>query len=156
MIRVPEILYLSSIEMGDSRKSKSVLEDLLDHRVPRKRRLNSTVNSGVVVEGGTLANWIKTDAPRDSRQQRRRGGRQGAGSSAFPQRCRRRKAARRTRRRRIPDASRRYGAVGFLRPSHLVAEMIAQFNERALHEPESSGLPPKSARVVDSSSPCAE
>ena len=29
----------------------------------------------------------------------------------------------------FPDDSRRYGAVGFLRPAHLVAEMIAQLND---------------------------
>lgn len=117
-----------SVELGDSRKIR-VLEDLFIIGFPEKGGATITVNRGVVEGMDILANWIKTDArvihgnsggaavnsegrligiPTKVVADEQPVDRDGDG---------------------FPDDSRRYGAVGFLRPSHLVAEMIAQLND---------------------------
>lgn len=122
---VSESLTFPSIEMGDSRKIR-LLEDLFIIGFPEKGGSTVTVNRGVVEGKDILANWIKTDArvihgnsggaavnsegrligiPTKVLADDQPVDRDGDG---------------------FPDDSRRYGAVGFLRPSHLVAEMLAQ------------------------------
>lgn len=139
-------LTFPSIEMGDSRKIK-VLEDLFIIGFPEKGGSTITVNRGEVEGKDVLANWIKTDArvihgnsggaavdsegrligiPTKVIADEQPIDRDGDG---------------------FPDDSRRYGAVGFLRPSHLVAEMIAQLNEGAS---ENRALP-SAPRMADSS-----
>jgi len=117
-----------SIEMGDSRKIR-LLEDLFIVGFPEKGGSTITVNRGVVEGRDILANWIKTDArvihgnsggaavnsegrligiPTKVVADEQPVDRDGDG---------------------FPDDTKRYGAVGFLRPSHLVAEMIAQLSD---------------------------
>ena len=124
---IPKSLTFPSIEMGDSRKIR-LLEDLFIIGFPEKGGSTITVNRGVVEGKDILANWIKTDArvihgnsggaavnsegrligiPTKVVADEQPVDRDGDG---------------------FPDDTRRYGAVGFLRPSHLVAEMIAQLN----------------------------
>jgi S1-C subfamily serine protease len=126
--KVPKSLTFPSVEMGDSRKIR-LLEDLFIIGFPEKGGSTITVNRGVVEGKDILANWIKTDArlihgnsggaavnsegrligiPTKVIADEQPVDRDGDG---------------------FPDDSRRYGAVGFLRPSHLVAEMIAQLND---------------------------
>lgn len=143
---VPKSFTFPSIEMGDSRKIK-VLEDLFIIGFPEKGGSTITVNPGVVEGKDILANWIKTDArvihgnsggaavdsegrligiPTKVVADEQPVDRDGDG---------------------FPDASRRYGAVGFLRPSHLVAEMIAQLNDgNSTNQPA-----PSAPRMAESS-----
>jgi S1-C subfamily serine protease len=125
---IPKSFTFPSIEMGDSRKIR-LLEDLFIIGFPEKGGSTITVNRGVVEGKDILANWIKTDAriihgnsggaavnsegrligiPTKVVADEQPVDRDGDG---------------------FPDDSKRYGAVGFLRPSHLVAEMIAQLND---------------------------
>ena len=135
---VPKSFTFPTIEMGDSQKIK-VLEDLFIIGFPEKGGATITVNRGVVEGRDILANWIKTDArvihgnsggaavnsegrligiPTKVVADEQPVDRDGDG---------------------FPDDSRRYGAVGFLRPSHLVAEMISQLNDgNSANQPASS------------------
>jgi len=143
---VPKSFTFPSIEMGDSRKIR-VLEDLFIIGFPEKGGSTITVNPGVVEGKDILANWIKTDArvihgnsggaavnsegrligiPTKVVADEQPIDRDGDG---------------------FPDDSRRYGAVGFLRPSHLVAEMIAQLNDGDSANPPA----PSSPRMAESS-----
>jgi S1-C subfamily serine protease len=138
---VPKSFTFRSIEMGDSRKI-NVLEDLFIIGFPEKGGSTITVNSGVVVEGkDILANWIKTDArvihgnsggaAVDSE-----GRLIGIPTKVVPDEQPIDKDGD-----GFPDDSRRYGAVGFLRPSHLVAEMIAQLNDGNSANPPAPSAP---------------
>ena len=125
---MPESFTFPSVEMGDSRKIR-LLEDLFIIGFPEKGGSTITINRGVVEGKDILANWIKTDArvihgnsggaavnsegrligiPTKVVADQQPVDRNGDG---------------------FPDDSIRYGAVGFLRPSHLVADMIAQLND---------------------------
>ena len=139
-VAVPKSFTFPSIEMGDSRQIR-VLEDLFIIGFPEKGGSTITVNRGVVEGKDILANWIKTDArvihgnsggaavnsegrligiPTKVVADEQPIDRDGDG---------------------FPDDSRRYGAVGFLRPSHLVAEMISQLSEGdAANRPTSTSL----------------
>jgi S1-C subfamily serine protease len=143
---IPKSFTFPSIEMGDSRKIR-LLEDLFIIGFPEKGGSTITVNRGVVEGKDILANWIKTDArvihgnsggaavnsegrligiPTKVVADEQPIDRDGDG---------------------FPDDSKRYGAVGFLRPSHLVAEMIAQ-----LKDGNSENQPaPSAARMAASS-----
>ena len=125
---IPKSFTFPSIEMGDSQKIR-LLEDLFIIGFPEKGGSTITVNRGVVEGKDILANWIKTDArvihgnsggaavngegrligiPTKVVADEQPVDRDGDG---------------------FPDDSKRYGAVGFLRPSHLVTEMIAQLKD---------------------------
>ena len=143
---IPKSFTFPSIEMGDSRKIR-LLEDLFIIGFPEKGGSTITVNRGVVEGKDILANWIKTDArvihgnsggaavnsegrligiPTKVVADEQPIDRDGDG---------------------FPDDTKRYGAVGFLRPSHLVAEMIAQ-----LKDSNSENQPaPSAARMAASS-----
>jgi len=125
---IPKSFTFPSIEIGDSRKIR-VLEDLFIIGFPEKGGSTMTVNRGVVEGKDILANWIKTDARVIHGNS---GGAAVSGEGkligiptkvvADDQPVDRDGDG-------FPDDSRRYGAVGFLRPSHLVSEMIAQLGE---------------------------
>ena len=143
---IPKAFTFPSIEIGDSRKIR-LLEDLFIIGFPEKGGSTITVNRGVVEGKDILANWIKTDArvihgnsggaavnsegqligiPTKVIADEQPVDRDGDG---------------------FPDDSKRYGAVGFLRPSHLVAEMIAQLNNsKSENQPA-----PSAARMAASS-----
>jgi len=125
---IPKSFTFPSIAIGDSRKIR-VLEDLFIIGFPEKGGSTMTVNRGVVEGKDILANWIKTDARVIHGNS---GGAAVSGEGkligiptkvvADDQPVDRDGDG-------FPDDSRRYGAVGFLRPSHLVSEMIAQLGE---------------------------
>ncbi len=137
---IPKSFTFPTIEMGDSRKIK-VLEDLFIIGFPEKGGTTVTVNRGVVEGKDILASWIKTDArvihgnsggaavndegkligiPTKVVADEQPIDRDGDG---------------------FPDDSRRFGAVGFLRPSHLVAEMIAELHEAGAADPPEQSAP---------------
>jgi S1-C subfamily serine protease len=143
---IPKSFTFPIIEMGDSRKIR-LLEDLFIIGFPEKGGSTITVNRGVVEGKDILANWIKTDArvihgnsggaavnsegrligiPTKVVADEQPVDRDGDG---------------------FPDDSKRYGAVGFLRPSHLVAEMIAQLNDGNSENQPSPSAP----RIAESS-----
>ena len=125
---LPDPFTIPSIAMGDSRKIK-VLEDLFIIGFPEKGGSSITVNRGVVEGKDILANWIKTDA------RVIHGNSGGAAVSSagqligIPTKVVADEQPVDRNGDGFPDDSRRYGAVGFLRPAHLVAEMMAQLGE---------------------------
>lgn len=127
---VPKSFTFPSIEIGDSRKIR-VLEDLFIIGFPEQGGSTPTVNRGGVVEGkDLLANWIKTDA----RVIRGNSGGAAVNSEGkligIPTKVRADEQAVDRDGDGFPDDYRRYGAVGFLRPSHLVAAMLAQLEDK--------------------------
>lgn len=132
---LPNALIFPTIEIGDSRNVQP-LDDLIIIGFPEKGGSGVTVNRGVVEGKDQLGNWIKTDA------------RVMHGNSGG--------AAVNTDGRLIgiptkviadsqpidrdgdgfPDGYRTYGAVGFLRPAHLVTEMLARLGSgNSSHDP---------------------
>ena len=131
---IPQSFTFPAVEIGDSRRVR-ILEDLFIIGFPEKGGSTVTVNRGVVEGKDVLANWIKTDArvihgnsggaavngegkligiPTKVIADEQPVDRNGDG---------------------FPDDYRRYGAVGFLRPSHLIVEMLARIGpDRAQRE----------------------
>jgi len=125
---VPKSFTFPSIEMGDSRKIRP-LEDLFIIGFPEKGGSTITVNRGVVEGKDILANWIKTGA----RVIHGNSGGAAVNSEGrligIPTKVVADEQPVDTDGDGFPDDTKRYGAVGFLRPSHLVAEMIAQLSD---------------------------
>lgn len=125
---LPRSFTFPSVEIGDSRKIK-LLEDLFIIGFPEKGGSTVTVNRGVVEGKDPLANWIKTDA------RVIHGNSGGAAVNAegkligIPTKVVADEQPVDKDGDGFPDDYRRYGAVGFLRPSHLVAEMLARLGE---------------------------
>jgi len=143
---VPKAFTFPSIEMGDSRKIR-ILEELFIIGFPEKGGSTITINQGVVEGKDILANWIKTDARvihgnSGGAAVNREGRLIGIPTKvvADEQQIDRDGDG-------FPDDSRRFGAVGFLRPSHLVAEMIAKLSDGASENPP----PPSAPKVAESS-----
>jgi S1-C subfamily serine protease len=117
-----------TIELGDSRKIK-LLEDLFIIGFPEKGGATITVNRGVVEGKDILSSWIKTDA------RLIHGNSGGAAVNSegrligIPTKVVADEQPIDRDGDGFPDDSKRYGAVGFLRPAHLVAEMIAQLDD---------------------------
>lgn len=126
---LPKAFVFPSIELGDSHKIK-LLEELFIIGFPEKGGLTVTVNSGFVEGKDILGNWIKTDA----RVIHGNSGGAAVNSEGklvgIPTKVVADEQPIDTNGDGFPDDYRRYGAVGFLRPSHLVAEMIAQLNPK--------------------------
>ncbi len=143
---IPKSLSFRSIEMGDSRKIK-LLDDLFIIGFPEKGGSSITINRGVVEGKDILANWIKTDA------RLIHGNSGGAAVDSegrligIPTKVVADEQPVDKDGDGFPDDFRRYGAVGFLRPSHLVTEMIAQLGEA---NSENRSLP-SVPKMVDSS-----
>jgi S1-C subfamily serine protease len=116
-----------SIELGDSKKIK-LLEDLFIIGFPEKGGASVTVNRGVVEGKDILGNWIKTDA----RVIHGNSGGAAVNSEGrligIPTKVVADEQPVDTNGDGFPDDYRRYGAVGFLRPSHLVAELLAKLD----------------------------
>ena len=129
-----------AVTIGDS-KSVRLLDDLFIIGFPEKGGLSVTVNRGSVEGRDILGNWIKTD------------GRMIHGNSGG--------AAVNARGELIgiptkvvadsqpidrdgdgfPEDVRVFGAVGFLRPSHLISAMLSELDSQATRQPQ---LPPSS------------
>lgn len=137
---LPKSFTFPSVEMGDSRKIR-VLEDLFIIGFPEKGGSTITVNRGVVEGKDILANWIKTDA------RVIHGNSGGAAVSSeglligIPTKVVADEQPVDRDGDGFPDDSRRYGAVGFLRPSHLVSEMISQLSEGDSTNPPVASAP---------------
>jgi S1-C subfamily serine protease len=116
-----------SIELGDSKKIK-LLDDLFIIGFPEKGGSSVTVNRGVVEGKDILGNWIKTDA----RVIHGNSGGAAVNSEGrligIPTKVVADAQAVDTNGDGFPDNYRRYGAVGFLRPSNLVAELLAKLD----------------------------
>jgi S1-C subfamily serine protease len=125
---IPKSFTFPTIAIGDSRRIR-VLEDLFIIGFPEGGGSTVTVNRGVVEGRDILANWIKTDA------RVIRGNSGGAAVSGegqligIPTKVVADEQPVDRDGDGFPDDSRKYGAVGFLRPSHLVKEMLAQIGD---------------------------
>ncbi len=125
---IPKAFTFPSIEMGDSRKIR-LLDDLFIVGFPEKGGSTITVNRGVVEGRDILANWIKTDARVIHGNSGGAAVNSGGRLIGIPTKVVADEQPVDRDGDGFPDDSRRYGAVGFLRPSHLVAEMIKQLND---------------------------
>src|SRR6185503_18390233 len=143
---VPKSFTFPSIEIGDSRKLK-VLEDLFIIGFPEQGGLTATVNRGVVEGKDLLANWIKTDA----RVIRGNSGGAAVNSEGklvgVPTKVLSDEQGIDKDGDGFPVNYRRYGAVGFLRPSELVAEMLEQLDNQKAIGP----APPAVPKMMESS-----
>jgi hypothetical protein len=128
---LPKSFAFPTIAIGDSRKLK-LLDDLFIIGFPEKGGSTATVNRGVVEGKDLLANWIKTDA----RVIHGNSGGAAVNSEGklvgIPTKVLADDQGVDKDGDGFPDDYRRFGAVGFLRPSELAAEMLAQMeNEKA-------------------------
>lgn len=118
-----------AIEIADVRKLK-LLDELFIIGFPQKGGSTVTVNRGVVEGKDILGNWIKTDA------RIIHGNSGGAAVNSegkligIPTKVVADEQPIDKDGDGFPDDYRRYGAVGFLRPAHLVGEMLAQLNRK--------------------------
>jgi S1-C subfamily serine protease len=124
---VPKSFTFPSIEFGDSRKI-TLLDDLFIIGFPEKGGTSVTINRGVVEGKDLLGNWIKTDA----RVIHGNSGGAAVNSEGrligIPTKVEADQQPVDTNGDGFPDDYRRYGAVGFLRPSNLVAELLAKLD----------------------------
>jgi S1-C subfamily serine protease len=122
---------LPFVEMGDS-KSAQLLDELVIIGFPEKGGTTVTLSQGVIEGKDILGNWIKTDA------RVIHGNSGGAAVNAegkligIPTKVEADDQEIDRDGDGFPDARRRYGAVGFLRPAHLVAAMIAQLDNQGV------------------------
>jgi S1-C subfamily serine protease len=121
-------LQLQAIEIGDS-LSVQLLDDLAIIGFPEKGGSTVTINMGVVEGKDLLEDWIKTDA-------RLIHGNSGGAAVNLEGKLIGIPTKVITDNQTIdkdgdgfPDATRFYGAVGFLRPAHLVGSMLGQLKE---------------------------
>lgn len=118
-------LSLPTVELGDSRVIRE-LDDLVIIGYPEKGGTTVTVNSGTVEGRDILENWIKTDA------RLIRGNSGGAAVDSdgrligIPTKVVVDRQPIDKDRDGFPDGYNTLGAIGFLRPAHLVASMLAQ------------------------------
>src|SRR5215831_11294817 len=137
-----------SIELGDSTKIK-LLEDLFIIGFPEKGGASVTVNRGVVEGKDILGSWIKTDA------RVIHGNSGGAAVNGegrligIPTKVVADEQPIDTNGDGFPDDYRRYGAVGFLRPSHLVAELLEQLDSGSRNNNDTNNPVPFSPRIID-------
>jgi S1-C subfamily serine protease len=117
------------VEMGDSH-AVELLDDLIIIGFPEKGGSTVTVNRGVVEGKDLLGNWIKTDA------RVIHGNSGGAAINGegkligIPTKVISDEQAVDKDGDGFPDYYRRYGAVGFLRPAHLLADMMARLDKK--------------------------
>ena len=144
----PKSFTFPSIEIGDSRKIKT-LEDLFIVGFPEKGGLTVTVSPGVVEGKDILGNWIKTNA----RVIHGNSGGAAVNSEGrlvgIPTKVVADEQAIDTDGDGFPDDYRRYGAVGFLRPSYLVVEMLAHIDSK--DSPEANAPSSSAPTIVESS-----
>lgn len=125
---LPKSAVFPSVEIEDSRKIK-LLEDLFIIGFPEKGGTTVTVNRGVVEGLDPLAKWIKTDARvihgnSGGAAVNDRGKLVGIPTKVVADEQPVDKDGD-----GFPDDYRRYGAVGFLRPSYLLVDMLAKVEQ---------------------------
>jgi S1-C subfamily serine protease len=130
---VPSSFIFPAIELGDSH-GLQLLDEIFIIGFPEKGGSTITVNKGLMEGKDLLEDWIKTDA------RLIRGNSGGAAVNrdgkliGIPSRVIADSQGIDKDGDGFPDVVRTYGAVGFLRPVHLVAEMLAKIpSEEALH-----------------------
>ncbi|MGA9771929.1 MAG: trypsin-like peptidase domain-containing protein [Blastocatellia bacterium] len=118
-----------AVEIGDS-KAVQLLDEIVIIGFPEKGGTTVTISEGVIEGKDILGNWIKTDA------RVIHGNSGGAAVDAegkligIPTKVEADDQEIDNNGDGFPDAKRRYGAVGFLRPAHLVATMIARLADK--------------------------
>ena len=118
-----------ALELGDSRGVK-LLDDLIIIGFPEKGGTSVTVNTGMVEGTDILEQWIKTDA------RLIHGNSGGAAVNSegkligIPTKVVADRQPVDKNGDGFPDECRFYGAVGFLRPTHLIASMLEQVEAR--------------------------
>jgi len=128
---LPESVRFPSIEMGDSRAVRE-LDDLFIIGFPEKGGSTVTINPGLVEGKDILGNWIKTDA------RLIHGNSGGAAVNSegkligIPTKIVSDQKRIDTDGDGFPDETRSFGEIGFLRPSLLVALMLAQLDDPQL------------------------
>jgi S1-C subfamily serine protease len=137
---LPRSFTFPTIEIGDSRKIK-LLEDLFIIGFPEKGGATVTLSTGVVEGRDILGNWIKTDA----RVIHGNSGGAAVNSEGkligIPTKVVADEQPIDKDGDGFPDGYRRYGAVGFLRPAHLVGEMLAQLDHKSSERQLSVSMP---------------
>jgi S1-C subfamily serine protease len=128
--QVKSSFVFPAIEIGDSRKIK-LLDDLFIIGFPEKGGSTVTVNRGVIEGRDILGNWIKTDA----RVIHGNSGGAAVNSEGkligIPTKVVADEQPIDKDGDGFPDDYRRFGAVGFLRPAHLVSEMLARLDHQS-------------------------
>lgn len=136
-----------TIEIGDSKKIK-LLDDLFIIGFPERGGTTVTVNRGVVEGKDILGQWIKTDA------RVIHGNSGGAAVTSdgkligIPSKVEADEQPIDRDGDGFPDDYRRYGAVGFLRPAHLVSELLGQLGKEATPQPDPQPVDNKRALAV--------
>ncbi len=144
---LPASFSFPTIELGDS-KTARLLDDLIIIGFPEKGGTSVTVNSGVIEGKDVLENWIKTDA------RLIHGNSGGAAVDSegrligIPTKIIVDSRGIDTDGDGIPDTERRYGAVGFLRPAHLVKAMLDQFQAERVKTSSDQAAPQVIAPAV--------
>jgi S1-C subfamily serine protease len=142
---LPKSFTFPTLEIADSGKIK-VLDELFIIGYPEKGGSTVTVNRGAVEGRDLLANWIKTDA------RVIHGNSGGAAVNlegkliGIPTKVVADDQPIDKDGDGFPDEIKHFGAVGFLRPSQLVAQMLAQ-----LQNTSNVGSPSPGVQVIESS-----
>jgi S1-C subfamily serine protease len=137
-----------ALAMGDS-QSVRLLDNLIIIGYPEKGGASVTLSTGVVEGRDRLGNWIKTDA------RVIHGNSGGAAVNlegkliGIPTKVEADDQAIDKDGDGFPDARRTYGAVGFLRPAHLVADLLTQVDtpdaKRSLKAGSPATMPARAA-----------
>jgi S1-C subfamily serine protease len=137
-----DLMVFPTIEIGDS-QSVRMLDDLTVIGFPEKGGTTVTISRGVVEGRDVLGNWIKTDA------RVIHGNSGGAAVSSegkligIPTKVVADSQPIDKNGDGFPDDYKVYGAVGFLRPAHLVAAMLAQIDRGNGSEAAAIQAPPQ-------------
>ncbi|HKS40785.1 MAG TPA: trypsin-like peptidase domain-containing protein [Blastocatellia bacterium] len=135
---------LPAIELGDSRAVRE-LDDLVIIGYPEKGGSTVTVNSGTIEGKDVLENWIKTDA------RLIHGNSGGAAVNSdgkligIPTKVVVDRQPTDKNGDGFPDGFYTLGAVGFLRPSHIISAMLAQVASSDKGKPEDAIADPRVA-----------
>ena len=124
---VSESTVFPTIELADSRKV-APLDDLVIIGFPAKGLGGVTVNTGIVEGVDVLGNWIKTNARIIHGNSGGAAVNRSGRLVGIPTKVLVDKKAVDEDGDGFPDSEREYGAVGFLRPAHFVASLLAQVN----------------------------
>jgi S1-C subfamily serine protease len=147
---IPDSMKFPTVEFGDSRYLK-LMDDLIIIGYPGKAGSDVTVNKGMVEGLDTVNEWIKTDA------RLMRGNSGGAAVNregrlvGIPSKV----VVDTEPARKDGDGAKSVGAVGFLRPSHLVAAMLGRIGESAPVD-ISGDAPPKQTPPQNAAKPHAK
>jgi S1-C subfamily serine protease len=149
---VPKSTSFPTVQIGDS-KSVQLLDDLFIIGFPDKGGSTVTVNHGVVEGKDTIGNWIKTDA----RVIHGNSGGAAVNSEGkligIPTKVVADEQPIDKNGDGIPDEYKRLGAVGFLRPAHLVAAMLARLDDTAADKQLEPAIPTTSVPVAPTMKP---